>query len=177
MENPWKTMIWSFVFAVIIEYGVCLAAANFLWGDDPHPYKNALWLMLALWALQFALGIKNLIVSTIHYYLFVRKSMTDLFAQKFMEVDMPYYDTDFMNGPEFLRAVLNDENSTREQIIVAAEFAGCIETIKGIGMIRGFRATKTLDLGFRKYVKTREAMERSRERGGRAFAETEDRRG
>lgn len=169
MGYPWKTMIWSFVFAFIIEYGVCIVIAYFLWSDDPYPYKNAFWLMLGLWALQFSLGIKNLIVGTLQYHLFSKSKVADHITDMFFALDMPHDDVGKMDIDEYLQSVIYDEHSTREQVKSAAEWVGYIGGARSSGLVKGWRFTKMSNIGLQRYLTKRRALERVRERRDPAF--------
>ncbi len=174
-KAQWKTMLWSLVLSLIIEYGVCLVLASFFFNDQNH-YMNAFLLMLGLWALQIALWFKNFIVGTIQYHLFTKSKAADHIAEQFLRLDMPYDGAEGMDIDEYLQAVINGEHSSREQITSAAEWVGLLSAKRSSGMVQGWRITKMSNIALQRYLRTRQALERKRERRASSFAETQVRR-
>jgi hypothetical protein len=147
-----------FLAGIAIEYAVCLAI-SFTWNDRDQ-YWYAGLIMLGLWAVQAALGLKNFIVTTIYYHLFGKTQMANFLAEKMAEADMPYDGENYDFCSDYLHAVLHNEDSTREQIILAAEFIGAMDAVKAQGLVRGWRMIKVSNLAMESYFKKREAWER-----------------
>ena len=158
-----------FLAGIAIEYAVCLAI-SFYWNDRDQ-YWYALLIMLGLWAVLAALGLKNFIVTTIYYHLFGKSQMAKFLEEKMIEVDMPHNGDDYDFCSDYLGDVLRDENATREQVVLAAECIGIMDTLKGQGLVRGWRMMKVSNLAMKSYFKKRAAWERrNAQRNGPRFA-------
>lgn len=147
-----------FLAGVAIEYAVCLAI-SFYWNDRDQ-YWYALLIMLGLWAVQAALGLKNFIVTTIYYHLFGKSQMAKFLEEKMIEADLPYSGDNYDFCSDYLGDVLRHENATREQVIFAAECIGIMDTLKGQGLVRGWRVVKVAKLAMESYFKKRAAWDK-----------------
>jgi hypothetical protein len=171
-KAQWKTMLWSLVLSLIIEYGVCLVIASFFFNDQNH-YMNAFWLMLGLWALQIALWFKNLIVSTIQYYLHTKSNAVADIAGQFLKADLPYEGADGMDIDDYLEAVTEGEQSTRKQIIAAAQWMGMLSAMGSRGSVKGRRMISMSNIALQQYLRKRQELEGIRSRRASSFAETQ----
>lgn len=124
----WRTLGINFVVGTLIEYAVCLSISLYFNNDNQFFY--ALLIMLALWAIQLALWLKNLIVVTIQYYLMGKRQLVGEIETALRQNRFPIYDNFMPDAVEYLSNVVDDENSNVKQISYAAASLGQIEMLK-----------------------------------------------
>lgn len=146
-----------FLAGIAIEYAVCLVI-SFFWNNRDQ-YWYGLLIMFGLWAVQAALGLKNLVVTTIYFHLLVKSDKAKFLEEKMFEADMPDFGRSYAFCSDYLVDVLQDENATRQQVVLATEWTATMDTLKSQGAIRGLRMMKISDLAMESYFKKRAAWE------------------
>lgn len=144
--------------SIAIEYGVCLTISFML--NDEREYWYAFLIMLGVWVVQIALSLKNLIISTISYHLYGKRTLISLLEDRMMQSGMPYFGEPDMDHREYLLAVFDDPNASRDEIRFAAESLGLLDYLKGNNMVQGWRMVKVYDLALKNYLRKLAAIER-----------------
>jgi hypothetical protein len=124
----WRTMAASFVVGTILEY--CVALALSYYPSSSNLLFGALLILLALWALQLVLWIKNIIVSTAFYYLMGKKMWVAEIEAALRKGEFPVYDDYRPDAVDYLSTVARDERSTTDQILFAAGSLGQISYLR-----------------------------------------------
>jgi len=125
----WRTLASNFVVGVALEYALCLAVSLFILETDQA--VSALLMLLGLWLLQIVIGLKNLAVSALSYYLFRKARMVQTFEHALNKEGFPIDEESFMpDAVDYMMRIAKDPQSSRNQAITAAEYLGTVETMK-----------------------------------------------
>lgn len=125
----WRTMAFNVTVGIAIEYAISFAIALYFY--ETNQYFYALLILLVFWAIQIGLWFKSQIVATLFYYLTGKKQLTTQIESQLRLHKMPFYDEfSAPDATEYLTRVMDDKNSNREQIKLAASTLGCIQMLR-----------------------------------------------
>jgi len=148
----WRSLVTNFVLGIALDYAICIALAAAFFGRDY--LLNGFFLLLGLWALQIVLAFKNLIVSVTQYYLFLKKRLVRR-GEMILHAKVFPFDDDIllaMDSVEYMARVARNPKSTPEQIAIAANFLGEVETLKRLQISGAWQMMSAMDVALDNYM-------------------------
>jgi hypothetical protein len=149
-SHYWRTLGINFVTGVIIEFAICLIISWYF--NDQNRFFYALLIMLAFWGVQLVIWAKNHLVSLIFYYLIGKRQLISHAVSQMRNFRMPIYDD--MYAPDasaYLSKVIDDQQSSREQITFAAATAGQIQILKETKPTGAWRYMSVFETALERY--------------------------
>lgn len=144
-----RTMLSNVGIGLLIEYAVCYAIAAYF--NDENEFFYALLFLVGFWILQAGVSLKNLIVSTIHYYLIGKRDWVSEIQATLRRGKFPIYDDHLPDAHEYLRQVMADDKVTYDQLVLAASSLGQLEILKPIKPTLAWRFMSVLETALDNY--------------------------
>ena len=144
-------MAFNFVIGTCIEFVICYCIS--LYFNTQNQGFYALLIMLGLWAVQIALWFKNLCVSTVHYYLVGKKQMANEIEISLHQLDLPVHNFGMPNAVDFYSQIIDDQNSSVDQLVFAAASLGQIQLLKASKMTGAMRLMGATEMALDNYYR------------------------
>lgn len=150
MGNYWRNTTISFLLGMLIEYAICYGISVYVNDHDEAYY--AVLIMLGIWGLQIALWVKNIVVTTIYYYVYGKRLAVDEIENGFRLNELPIYtDTFDIDADEYFTEVIEDKNSTIRQVVFASSSLGQLLVFRQVKPSHAWRMMSVYKAAFNSY--------------------------